>query len=610
LIVLGLIAAFPAHAHAVESAIRTAATARSALPSPQSFAPTPEDALQRARVRLQSSVEQLDKFLATGGNQKANLWRSWLDLPGLEVELAEPRPDPVILTSHAQRYSQNQVGLELPPFAATRRELRNFLAVSEYAADDEPRELVRRRLQDLSEYLARLDVEPTAEDAQNAARLLAWLEALGEEGVNLAAAVRANYCRTNAVGQVSARLINFLLERSVAEQRFMTDVILGSYTRGTAFSQAHVSFGFFPSQEHATLELRMQGSTTCPANVAERGRIAIYSSSNTAIRANKRVFLNAEGLQLAPAVASSVTNVQINDVDAGRRLVERLAWRRVGRMTPQIEEAASQRVQAEASSKLDQQAAAALAGANNMFRQQIRAPLLRCDAWPAQCQFWTDHDHLRISLVQHNDAQLAVASRAPDFPATYDLAIGAHESMIVNLSEAVLGGATIEDQTWLELVKLLTGDPPRPLWVHDRSERWSVTLADERPIVPHFDDDQVGFTLRVCNVTRGSDMFKHVVEIEASFLPRCTRDGPELIRDGAVAVRFAKPQGTEEQEETREFLIRKFSAVFPSKLHFAGITPPDGGSLGKLNSLELAEFQSARGWLTLGYQLKTAASAE
>jgi hypothetical protein len=243
-----------------------------------------------------------------------------------------------------------------------------------------------------------------------------------------------------------------------------------------------------------------------------------------------------------------------------------------------------------------------------MFRQQIRAPLLRRDAWPAQCQFWTDHNHLRISLVQHNEAQLAVASRVPDFPAAYDLALGAHESMIANLSECVLGGATIDDETWLEMVKLLTGDPPRPLWVHDRSERWSVTLADERPLEPRFSDDEVGFTLRVNQVTRGGEVFKHAVEIEVSFVPQCTRDGPELVRDGEVAVRFAKPQGTEEQEETREFLIRKFSAVFPSKMHFAGITPPDGGMIGKLNSLELAEFKSARGWLTLGYQLKPGAT--
>ena len=82
-----------------------------------------------------------------------------------------------------------------------------------------------------------------------------------------------------------------------------------------------------------------------------------------------------------------------------------------------------------------------------------------------------------------------------------------------------------------------------------------------------------------------------------------TRDGPALERDGAVEVRFTELLDTQSRQPTETFLRRKFEAVFPPRLDFHGLQPPAGGALGKLNQLQLAEFKSASGWLTVGYEL-------
>jgi len=570
--------------------------------------PAPEPAMQSAHERLQSSVTQLKSFLAGTGGQKDQLWRDWLALANLETELARPSLDFSALARHLERYSQDQPGLELPPLVVVRGELKHALAASEYATAADPRQFARDRLSELSACLAQLDQRFNPQAAAKAGHLLGWLEALGGESAAVAGNLRTRYSSTNGVIQGSARLINHLLQRSVSDQRFIADEILGSYTQGVALTQAQVSFGFVPSREHATLDIRMQGLTTFPSNVAQRRRISVYTSGTTAINADKRVNLNEEGLQLAPAVASAATNMQINDIEAGRRLVERMAWRRVERMTPDAESLASQRAQVEASSKLDQQAASALAGANEMFREKIRAPLIRHDAFPSLFRFESDYLHMLISLVQQNERQLAVATPVPQLPTNYDVAVAAHESMIINLTESLLGGATIKDQTWLELVKLLMGDEPRPLWVHDRAERWRVTLSRDLPLIAHFDGDRVCFTLRLIKLTRGNEEFRHAIEVDVRFAPEQTRDVPMLAREGNVTVRFGDEVDSEQAEKNREFLRRKFDAVFPAEMYFYGLMPPDGGMLSKLNDLQLKEFKSAAGWLSVGYELKPATS--
>lgn len=576
------------------------------LPGFAYSAPSPTAAVKATREDLRSSLAELDRILEAAGSQKHAGWRTWLDLASLESQLDAERPDAAKLNAHLIRYSRGSVGLEMPALVALRNDLKKYLAAAEYASADNPQRLVTERLTELSDLLNRLDVEPTAADAGRAGQIVAWLEALGDDGASLAAAVREQYCHTNAVVQGSARLINLLLERSVSDQRSFAETVLGSFTRGTAYTRAQVSFGFVPSQERATLELRMQGLTNCPANVAETRRVSVYSASTTSIRGSKQVFLTAEGLELAPSVASATTVMQINDIEAGRRLIERLAWRRAGQIAPQAEELTSQRAQAEASSKLDREAATALAGMNNMFRDKIRAPLIRRNALPADWRFSTDQSHMRVSLTQHNEAQLAAATPTPRFPAGYDVALAAHESMIVNLAESMLGGSTVPDSTWLEIIKLLSGEEPRALWVHDRAERWSVTLDKERPLVPRFEEDQASFALRLASVQRGERVFNHPVEIEATFTLSTSRDGPVLKRDRELAIRFPSEPSLDSRQPTETFLRQKFSAVFPPELVFYGIVPPDGGSLGKLNALELAEFHTAAGWMTIGYSLKDA----
>ncbi len=285
-----------------------------------------------------------------------------------------------------------------------------------------------------------------------------------------------------------------MLAQAVAEQRFISDVILGTQTRGIAQTQAQVMFGTVPSDGRGTLEVRLEGRTDCPANVAQRRRVSVISASQTSIRASKNVHFSELGLALTPATAVCSTSVQISDVEAGRRFIERLAMRRAGQLAPQAEAAASRRAEAEASSKLDQEADAAMGRMNKFVCDNIRAPLIRTGALPALLNFSTDNRHLRLVMAQYNREQLGASTGGPHLPGEIDLGGTVHESLVNNFCETLLKGSTIHDQSWRELMNLLTGSSPRQLWVHDREERWSVTMAPKRPVAVRFADQRITVT--------------------------------------------------------------------------------------------------------------------
>ncbi len=598
LMALAAAEAVAAETTAIQAAIETAAERP----------PDPRQVIAEARTRLLATLDHLERLLAACEPGIRRGWSEWLKLPELKAELARARPNVGLLREISQRLDGGHPGLELSPFLAVRRALAGFLAAQEYASAESPRDLYASRLAELSQRLARLEAEPQSAHAARAGELVAWLQWLSPEGAAVARAVRARHCRQNVAGQVSGRLVNALLEQRVDERQFLTDVILGTYTHGPAFTSGHVSFAMVPSGTQAALEVQLRGLTLCPENVAQKRQVTIHSSASTTIAASKRVHLNDQGLDLSPAVARCSTSAQIHDIAASSRLVERLAWRRAQRLLPDAEAAAARKAEAHSSAKLDERADAALGGINDLYLRQIRAPLVRQDAWPL-LKFWTDQQHLRLALAQYNDRQLAPAGPAPQFPDRYDLALAAHESMIENFCDAMLGGVTVKDKAFLDMMNLLTGSEPRALWVHDRAVRWSVKFADKRPIAAAFQNDRLGLTLRLASVTRGTDVLQVPVEIGARLIPDRAPDGPAVARDGDISIRLLGKLPDDQAASWRTFLTQKFAAVFPSSLHFDGLVPPAGGTLGRLRNLGLVEFTCDGGWATLAYQLPSDAVA-
>jgi hypothetical protein len=567
--------------------------------------PEARASVSQSHARLTASIEKLEQYLTAFGGDIHRGWTTLLRMPKLKAELAQPKPDLAVLRSLEEGFYQNHLGLERPVFLAVRRDLRGYLTAREFAASQAPASRYRENVAELQYLLTRLDAQFDEAGAHRAGELVAWMEPLSAEGRELAADVRANYCRPNGIAHVSARAVNLLMARKVNETNWIAENVMGAATQGYAYTAGDVSLGFVPNRERGTLEIRLQGNVNVPSMTAQRGQITAYSSSQTSLYATKQVQIDEKGLSLLPALASCNTSMRLQDIEAQSRLIERLAWRRATRMIPEAEAGADERAQAEVTSKLNEQGAAMLSGVNDTFLNKVMRPLVRADALPQLLRFWTDDSHLRLSFSQWNDQQLAAASPAPRFPDEYDMGVGAHESMINNFTEVLLGGITTKDEGWAHVMDVMTGSAPRPLWVHDRAPRWTITFQEKRPFLVKFDGNRACFTLRIAKVTVGERTYEHPVEVEARMIPRITEVGGALFRDGDLEVRLAQGMESQAAAEYRRFLESKIGAVFSPEMYFDGLAAPAGGTIGRLRQVHMCEMRCQDGWMTLGYKIQS-----
>jgi hypothetical protein len=400
---------------------------------------------------------------------------------------------------------------------------------------------------------------------------------------------------------ISERVLKDLLHREVKLNQFVAETMMNMTTRGTARIDCRIGLDLIPNPHMANVRLTMIGNALMDDAVGTMRSIRIYSSSRTEISGYKDVFLVPEGLRLAPTRADCRTSIQVHDIEARLRLVERMAWRRAAQMQPQVEQAASRRASRRAEEQLEAEAGQPLGQMHHEYVDGVYNPLMRQGAFP-DARFATTGNHLSVVFLTRRNPDTG-----PPTP-PWDLAIGLADSYANEITGPLVGGKTHTDRQFADFMLTITGQTPRPLWVHDRTEPWSVTAAEERPIQVSFADDLVSVKFRIERATRGDAQLDRPIEISARYSLEPTVDGPRLIRKGDLAVIFIGPDGREEgaggDAQFQQFLKRKFSGVFLSEIYFDGLMPPEGGSWGKLRRLTLKQLRSRDGWLSVGYVLK------
>ena len=408
----------------------------------------------------------------------------------------------------------------------------------------------------------------------------------------------------HAVARISDRFVNHILNRGINQWQVIQEFMLGTRTSGTASTRGRVTAQLIPSAEQAVLEIRLIGTTRCDDNVGERRAVTIYTATGAQIDARKRIVIDGSGVHALPSVANCSAQVQINDIAAQRRIVERLAWRRANRMHGQIEEAAAASVRTRTERQLDQEMADMLAQANKVVREDLNAPVLKHEEFPCRLMFNGTTQFLQATIVPAPASKDFPAIRALELSPRHDVAFGIHESCLNRICEFVLGEKELHDTAFLNMMEFLTGNSPRPLWVHDRTDRWSVIVAKQNPLTTTFANDRLTITIRIASCSRGEERLIRPLAVVATFHSEITPDGPHFIREGKVAVHFSDTDAaTSQEEDFRQFIQHKFSGLFQPEIYFDGLAPPVGGSLSKLRQLELRELSFRDGWAVIAYQL-------
>jgi hypothetical protein len=408
---------------------------------------------------------------------------------------------------------------------------------------------------------------------------------------------------------VSKRVLADLFHRDVKLNQVVTETILNMTTRGTAQIDCKIGLDLIPNPNSANLRITMTGHAVMNDVVGQMRNIRIYSTSHTSINGYKDVFFDPQGLRLAPTRADCLTSIQVHDIAARLRLVERIAWRRVGQMQSQAERAAGQRASRRAEQQLEAEAGKPLSQVHHEYVDNVYEPLVRQNAFP-DARLSTTGEHLSIRFLSRAAPDENNSDSIPR-PA-YDLALGLSDWYVNQIATPMVGGKTHSDRRFADFMQTITGKTPRQLWVHSRADAWTVTATKQLPVIVSFADDVASVVFRIDRATRGDQTLNRPVDISAKYTLEITSDGPRLLRVGDLAVEFADaPRGTSDDPidiQFRDFLRRKFSGVFLSEIYFDGLMPPEGGSWGKLRRLNLKQLTAQKGWLALGYELAPTAA--
>jgi hypothetical protein len=270
---------------------------------------------------------------------------------------------------------------------------------------------------------------------------------------------------------------------------------------------------------------------------------------------------------------------------------------------------------------MDYQAAGLISEQNARYHEKFRNPLIRRGEFPEELAFSSTRDQLQVRMLQASPGLLAAPSSPPEQAGDFDAAVRAHESVIINFAQGLLGGYELTD---LRLEKLIRDDLeaelPEELRVtlpdgtlDQEKDPWSIIFAKELPVRARFADGGLSIAIRADGFTRGESdtpgkyrpAITELLEISAAYTIDKTPDGATLKRQGEVRVRFpnrANPdQITVRDSPIVTFIRRKFNNLFKDEFVGKGIELK--GRLARAGRLRLQDIKSDQAWLSLGWRL-------
>jgi hypothetical protein len=613
-------------ANANEAVTASASLADSARAAARNFRPLAPQDVARAKSELAAAMSNLDAFLRTGAAYKADGWKrhlQWNEL--LAIAHSDQPATPEQLGTLRGKLRANHRGLERPEFARLRDAVSNYAAATRAATNQQSPEEYARRMEDLA---AQLEVyardRSSGDAARSIARTLGWLET-SRQAPELVASIRQAYGRPNLFGYASRRFAAAGIERPVDQVTAVRDNILGTDLHGTARLVGHTTLSLNENPNMASINILL-GGTAWSNNVGYNGPVTIHSTGVTSVSARKSIIMNEQGMFGYASQAWCCTRSTIYDICAHCGLIERIAWRRAGQQKGQAEAIASQHAGWRVAGQMDRESGRLIAEQNYRYRERFRNPLTRRNEFPEELAFSSTRDRIQMRMLQASAGMLGAPDEPPGFSKDHDLAVRAHESVVNNYAQGVLGGfeltdvrleKLIRDELKAELTDELRVTRPDGTLDPDK-EPWSIIFAKEQPVRAKFADGGVWIGIRADGFTRGEGeepgkykpAITELVEISAAYKIEKTDQGATLRRDGDVQVRFPD-RANPEQITVRDspivtFIRRKFRSLF--KEEFVGEGLVFKGQWERAGRLQLSELAADQAWLTLGWDMPSAAA--
>ncbi len=492
-------------------------------------------------------------------------------------------------------------------FADVRRQLRQYLLVCRAAGHPQLKAQYEAVLDRLSSDLGAIGPDFASGTTLSLARTLAWLED-AQQAAELRHRVAGHFALPNVSLRISGRLLDAALGGPVEETAPVEDVILDTTIYGTGHTRGQATVELVPSLGAGEWDIVFRGITKTEATGYSSGA-TVQSTSVTQLGIRKRLRTDGRRITALAAQAAAVVESTLGSVTPGRGgwRAQQEAWRRAEAQRPASDRIAAEHAQQRAAARMDQEVGQQIEAINRWLDRWIGG-LEQRGAWPAWLRAYSTAHALHWAAVQGGGSLLAAPLPPPAASAQADLVLQIHESAINNTAARVLAGMVLREDRLMGWLAEVFGPLGPPFQPDTEAEPWTVQLAQQLPVSVAFDSGQWAVTLRGDRYTAEGREFPEldltlIYQIEPAGL------GWQAVRQGELRVYprgYVPGRGVQlsaRQQALRSILQRRLSRWFDPRWTPGELKLP--APWDRAGPLELVQWDSRQGWMTLAWRRKT-----
>ncbi|MDZ4656844.1 MAG: hypothetical protein SH868_04615 [Bythopirellula sp.] len=584
------------------------------------FVPPSESWFYETQEALRAEMQVVGAALDAQGSAYADPWKEHLRWALLEKNLVPL--DAIILAEIelARRWMySNRKGMELPFYAKVREKTDAYLDAAYTLSLPNLENKFVEHVQLARQQIAELIDNPTDAEAAALGRTLGWLERTRQIPTETAA-LRALLSHPNAQILVGKNLItNFMSTQSpeVEQTLPVSDSGAAPTTRrfqipstvhvsGTARTVGRISLELVPNEQQAELSIIYNGQVDSHCH-ADAGPVSFNLRTVGPMSASKPVTFDPTGIELGSTTVKPAVRTRVTNIQADNNFVRRLGERRIN--DPANKSHMSRRARAKAVNLLETEMDEKVEIAIDEIRAEIArmqsnasefgevfAPVVREGAAPFFHSTASSTDFVAANMMSQRREQFGAATPCPLDFASGDVRFRMHVSFLNNMMETIMAGKMFTDEYFMRYAKVLQPTLPLDLMVHSRTPRWAVIAAKPRPLelrIPA--PNQFEFALHIASLEVDGESFN---------LPTTATVRYELVKNEFEEYYLERTAELEIESslptEHRDFLHKKLSAFFAPVLDAGGVSIPEGGSIGSLNSLQFLGVQADQDWLVVG----------
>lgn len=574
---------------------------------------------EATRQSLKEEVIRVDQNLRSHGQAYAVAWKRHLRWPLLMSNLGEPHEIEYAELALVRRWLySNRKGLEYPFFAELRKRMDAHLDAAYTCSHPALEGEFRRRVADAREQLEMLAADPSDRNTAALARTLGWLER-SRQLPKVTAATRKLLSLPNAQIVIGKPLVDrtiALLARDLQQSMPVSDRVtvpngslLGqpriARVHGTAKTRGEIAASLQENPFAAEIHLEYQGSieSLCRAVV---GPVTIGMRTSGPVEAVTPVGLSLQGITVSETEVTPNVKTRVTSVSARSELVRRVGESRVHepKSLRQMNSRASMKAASLMQEEMDKRVKTAIDEIRAELQksqesldqfQDVFAPVVREGAAPYWNNLESTEDTITINVAAQNREQFG-AVIPPGAGMSADIQVCLHVSFFNNMLETIMAGKTFTDQYFMRYARILQPQLPPPLMVHSRSTRWAIVAAKPRPLEITIPASNVfKIQLNIGRVEIGGEEFEGPTTATVYYLLQHSEFGDYYLeRRGDVELSSSMPPASQ------SFLLKKLDAFFAPVLDGTGVALPEGGTLGRMRSLQPQGAWARQDWLTLG----------